>query len=86
MGATPSPLQPHEYPENIRAEFRSEGVELEEVSKLPLEEVEVSERPLEEVSGEVLGWKEHMVVLGIAGRGLKPKECQRCPRLELETL
>ena len=63
-GATSSLLQPQEYPRNIR-------VELEEVSKLPLEEVEVSEYPLEEVSGEVLGWKGHMVVLGIAGRGLE---------------
>ena len=50
-------------------EFRSEGAELEEVSKLPSEEAEVSEQPLEEVLGEVLGWKEHVVVLGIAGRG-----------------
>ena len=66
-GAAPSPLQPQEYPENIGAEFGSEGVELEEVSKLPLEEVEVSEQPLEEVLGKVLGWKEHVVVLGIRG-------------------
>ena len=50
-------------------EFGLEGVELGEVSKLPLEEAEVSEQPLEKVSGEVLGWKEHVVVLGIAGRG-----------------
>ena len=42
---------------------------MEEVSKLPSEEAEVSEQPLEEVSGEVLGWKECVVVLGIAGRG-----------------
>ena len=46
-------------------------MELEEVSKLPLEEVEVSEQPLEEVLGEVLGWEEHVVVLGIARRGLE---------------
>ena len=46
-------------------------MELEEISELPLEEAEVLEQPLEEVSGEVLGWKEHMVVLGIAGRGLE---------------
>ena len=54
---------------------------------------------LEEVSGEVLGWKGHVVVLGTAGRGLEleklksvsgagrwseSKECQRCLRLELE--
>ena len=50
-------------------EFRLEGVELEEVSELLLEEVEVLEQPLEEVLGEVLWWKEHGVVLGIAGRG-----------------
>ena len=71
MGAAPSPLQPQEYPKNIRAEFGLEGVELEEVSELPSEEVEVLEQPLEEVSGEVLGWKEHVVVLEIAGRGLE---------------
>ena len=41
-------------------------MELEEVSKLPSEEAAVSEQPLGEVSGEVLGWKEHMVVLGTA--------------------
>ena len=44
-------------------EFGLEGAELVEV--------EVLEQPLEEVLGEVLGWKEHMVVLGIAGRGLE---------------
>ena len=48
-----------------------EGAESEEVSKLPSEEVEVSEQPFEEVSGEVLGWKERVVVMGIAGRGLE---------------
>ena len=37
-GATSSPLQPQEYPENIGMEFGSEGVELEVVSELPLEE------------------------------------------------
>ena len=52
-------------------EFRLEGVELEEVSELPSEEVEVLEQPLEGVLGEVLGWKEHMVVLGTVGRGLE---------------
>ena len=50
-------------------EFGLEGVELEEVSELPSEEAEVLEQPLEEVSGEVLGWKECMVVLGSTGRG-----------------
>ena len=54
MGAALSPLQLREYPENIRAEFGSEGAELEEVSKLPLEEVEVSEQPLEGVSDKGL--------------------------------
>ena len=39
-------------------------MELEEISKLPLEEaeveeeVEVSEQASEEISGEVLGWKD----------------------------
>ena len=61
MGAAPSSLQPQEYPENIGAEFGLEGAESEEVSELPFEEV----------SGEVLGWKEHVVVLGTAGRGLE---------------
>ena len=61
VGAASSPLQSQEYPENIRAELGLEGGELEEV--------EVSEQPLEEVLGEVLRWKEHMVVLGISGRG-----------------
>ena len=52
-------------------EFGSEGVELEEIFDLPLEEAEVSEQPSEKVLGEVLGWKEHVVVLGIAGRCLE---------------
>ena len=69
MGATPSPLQHQEYLENVGAEFRSEDVELEEVSKLPSEVAEVSEQPLEEILGEVLGWEECVVVLGTAGRG-----------------
>ena len=53
-GAALSPLQPQEYPEDIGVEVGSEGMELEEVSELPLEEVEVLEWPLE-VLGEVLG-------------------------------
>ena len=61
MGAASSLLQPGEYANNIRAEFRLEGV--------GLKEAEVLEQPFEEVSGEVLGWKGCMVVLGIAGRG-----------------
>ena len=42
-------------------EVGSEGAELEEVSELPSEEV----------LGEVLGWKEHAVVLEVTGRGLE---------------
>ena len=42
-----------------------EGAESEEISKLPSEEAEVSEQALEEILGEVLGWKECMVVLGM---------------------
>ena len=68
MGATPSLLWLWEYSEDRGAEVGLEGAELEEVLELPLEEAEVSELPLEEVSGEVLGWKEHMAVLEIAGR------------------
>ena len=66
---TPSPLQLQEYLENVRVEFRSEGVELKEIRGSPSEEVEVLEQPLEEILGEVLEWKEHVVVLQIAGRG-----------------
>ena len=69
MRAAPSPLQLQECLENIRAEFGSEGAELEEVSGLPLEEAEVSEQPLEEILDEVLEGEEHVVVLGTAGRG-----------------
>ena len=69
MGATLSLLQLGESPKNIRAEFRSEGAESEEVSELPSEEVEVLEWPLEGVLGKGLEWKEHAVVLGTAGRG-----------------
>ena len=46
-------------------------MESKEVSELPLDEAEVSEQSLEGVLGEVLGWKEHAVVLGTAGRGLE---------------
>ena len=66
-----TPLQPQEYLENIGVEFRSKGAESEEISELPLEEAEVLGQLSEEVSGEVLGWTEHMVVLGISGRGLE---------------
>ena len=46
-------------------------MESEEVSELPLEEVEVLGQPLEGVSGKGSEWKEHVVVLGTAGRGLE---------------
>ena len=42
-------------------EFRLEGAESEEISRLPSEEAEVLEQPLEEILGEVLGW--NVVVL-----------------------
>ena len=69
MGAALSLLQLGESLRNVRGEFRSEGVESKEVSKLPLEEVEVLEQPSEGVSGEGSEWKECMVVLETAGRG-----------------
>ena len=50
-----------ESPRNVRVEFGSEGVESKEVS----------EQPSEGVSDKGLEWKEHAVVLGIAGRGSK---------------
>ena len=68
-GAALSPLWLGEFPKNIRLDFRSEGVESKEISRLPSEEVEVSEQPLEGMSGEGLEWKEHAVALGAAGRG-----------------
>ena len=71
MGVALSLLQLGESLKNVRAEFRSEGVESEEVSELPLEEAEVSEQPLEGVLGEGLEWKEHAVLLRTAGRGLE---------------
>ena len=70
-GVTLSPLWLGESLKNVRAEFGLEGVESEEVSGLPSEEAEVSEQPSEEVLGEGLGWKEHMVALWSAGRGLE---------------
>ena len=68
-GVALSPLWLRESPKSIRLEFGSEGVESKEVSGLPSEEVEVSEQPSEGVLGEGLEWKEHVVVLGTAGRG-----------------
>ena len=71
MGVTLSPLQLRGFLKNVRPDFGSEGVESEEVSRLPSEEVELSEQPLEGVLGEGLEWKERVVVLGTAGRGLE---------------
>ena len=70
-GVTLSPLWLGESPKSVRLEFRSEGAESEEVSKLLLEEAEVSEQHLEGVSDEGSEWREHAVVLGIAGRDLE---------------
>ena len=52
------PLQLGESPKNVGLEFGSEGVESEEVSGLPLEEVELLEQPLEGVLSKGLEWKE----------------------------
>ena len=71
MGVTVTPLWLRESPKNIGVEFGSEGVESKEVSRLLLEEVEVSEQPSEGVSGKRLEWKERVVALGTAGRGLE---------------
>ena len=68
VGAALSPLQLGESLKNIGVEFGLEGAESKEVSELPSEEVEVSEQPSEGVLGEGLEWKEHVVVLGTAGR------------------
>ena len=70
-GAALSLLQLGESLRNIGAEFRLEGMESEEVSKLPLEEMEVSEQSLEGVSDEGLEWRECAVVLETVGRGLE---------------
>ena len=101
VGAALSLLWLGESPRNIRAEFRSEGTDSEEVSKLPLEEVEVSKQSLEGVSDKGSEWRECAVVLGTVGRGSEwevlwsvsgtqrrseSKECQRCLRSELEKL
>ena len=68
-GVAQSPLWLGESPKTVRAEFALEGVESEELSGLPSEEVEASEQPLEGVSGKGLEWKEGAVALGTAGRG-----------------
>ena len=71
MGVALTPLWLRESLKNVGAEFGSEGVESREVSGLPLEEAEVLEQPLEEMLVEGLEWKERVVVLGTAGRGLE---------------
>ena len=70
-GVTLTPLWLRESLKSIGVEFGSEGVESEEVSGLPLEEAEVSEQPSEGVLGEGSEWKERVVALGTAGRGLE---------------
>ena len=69
MGVALSLLWLGESLKNIRAEFGLEGVELEEVSGFPSEEVEVLEQLSERVLGKGSGWKECVVALGTAGRG-----------------
>ena len=71
MGVALTLLWLGESPKSVKAEFRSEGVESKEVSRLPLEEAEVLEQPSEGVLGEGSEWKEHAVALGAAGRGLE---------------
>ena len=69
MGVTLSLLWLRESLRSVGAEFRLEGAESEEASKLPSEDVEVSEQPSEGVSGDGSEWKECVVALGTAGRG-----------------
>ena len=71
MGVGLTPLWLREFPKSIRVEFRLEGAESEEVSGLPSEEAEVLEQPSEGVLGKGSEWKEHVVALGAAGRGLE---------------
>ena len=61
-GAALSPLWLREFPKNVEPDFGLEGMESEEVSRLPLEEAEVSEQPSEGMSGKGLEWKECAVV------------------------
>ena len=70
-GVTLSPLRLGGFLKNVRPDFGLEGVESEEVSRSPLEEVELLEQPLEGMLGEGLEWKERAVALGAAGRGLE---------------
>ena len=64
MGVTLSPLWLGEFLKNVGPDFGPEGVESEEVSGLPLEEVELSEQPSQGVLGKGSEWKEHVVVRG----------------------
>ena len=68
VGAALSLLRFREFLKDVRVKFRSEGVESEEVSELPLEGVEVLEWPSEGVSGKGSEWMEHAVALGTVGR------------------
>ena len=70
-GVALTPLWLREPLKNVRVEFRSEGAESEEVSRLLSEEAEVLEQPSEGVLGERLEWKERVVALGTAGKGLE---------------
>ena len=54
QGVTLSLLWLGESLKNVRVEFRLEGAESKEVSKLPSEEAEVSEQPSEGVLGKGL--------------------------------
>ena len=64
-GAALSPLRLGESLRNVRLE----GMESEEVSELPSEEMEVSDQSLEGVSDKGSEWRERAVVLGTVGRG-----------------
>ena len=70
-GVALTPLRLGESPKSVGAEFGSEGVESKEVFGLLSEEAEVLEQPLEGVSGKGSEWKERVVALGTAGRGLE---------------
>ena len=71
MGVALTQLWLGESLKSVGVEFGSDGMESKEVSGLPSEEAEVSEQPLEGVLGEGSEWKERVVVLGTAGRGLE---------------
>ena len=71
VGVALSPLWLGEFLKNVGPDFGSEGAESKEVSGLPSEEVELSEQRSEGVLGKGSEWKEHVVALGTAGRGLE---------------